>query len=47
LIFVDFFENGGKVLEMKFEKYDENVKNKIDLIFKELCLGDVCKILSL
>lgn len=47
LIFVDFFENGDKVLEMKFEKYDENVKNKIDLIFKELCLGDVCKILSL
>lgn len=47
IIFVDFFENGDKVLEMKFEKYDENVKNKIDLIFKELCLGDVCKILSL
>lgn len=47
IIFVDFFENGDKILEMKFEKYDENVKNKIDLIFKELCLGDVCKILSL
>lgn len=47
IIFVDFFENGDKVLEMKFEKYDENVKSKIDLIFKELCLGDVCKILSL
>lgn len=47
IIFVDFFENGDKVLEMKFEKYDENVNNKIDFIFKELCLGDICKILSL
>ncbi len=47
LIFVDFFENGDKILEFKFEDYNDNTKNKIDTIFKELCLTDVCKILTL
>lgn len=47
LIFVDFFENWDKSMELKFEKYDENTKTKVDNIFKELCLGDICKILSL
>jgi uridine kinase len=47
LIFVDFFENGNKILEFKFEYYNDNTKNKIDTIFKELCLTDICKILKL
>jgi adenylate cyclase class IV len=47
LIFVDLFENWEKKLELKFENYDENTKNKIEILFKELCLWEVCKILSL
>lgn len=47
LIFVDLFENWNKIMEIKFENYDINTKEKIDKIFKELCLWDICKILSI
>jgi adenylate cyclase class IV len=46
IIFVDFFENLDKILELKFENFNENTKDKIELIFKELCLesvGEDCK----
>lgn len=49
LVFVDFFENNDKILELKFEKFDTETKEKINTIFKELCLWDLndeCKNLN-
>ncbi|MDD3302607.1 MAG: uridine kinase [Candidatus Gracilibacteria bacterium] len=48
LILVDSFENGEKILELKFENFDKKTKDKISSIFKELCLGEFnehCKLL--
>ncbi len=50
IIFVDLFENGDKILELKFEDFNKNTKSKIELIFKDLCLESVsedCKNLDI